>query len=175
VYTFLMPAELHDFSADIRRVLRRARDNAIEHGDHAVEPVHLLYGLATLPHSRAAEILMDLGANIADLQLLSGGPIHHIAESKTTPPRGVIRRLFKRSPAADTPPQPHADVPYSPHSARTLQLTVEEYQRRGDRECDTDHLLLALLALGDDRAGSLLLSAGVTLDRARAAVQRARA
>jgi ATP-dependent Clp protease ATP-binding subunit ClpA len=168
-----MPAELHDFSPDIRRALRRARDNAIEHNDRAVEPVHLLYGLVTLQSSRASEILMDLGANIADLQLLSGGPIDHTPEVKQTPPRGVIGRLFRRSTPAPAPPQ--TDVPYSPHSARALQLTVEEYQHRGDRECDTDHLLLALLALGDDRAGSLLLSAGVTLDRARAAVQRARA
>jgi ATP-dependent Clp protease ATP-binding subunit ClpA len=169
-----MPAELHDFSADIRRVLRRARDNAIEHGDRSVEPVHLLYGLATLPSSRAAEILMDLGADLADLQLLSGGPIDHVPDAKPTPSRGIIARVFRRSTPASTPSQAPADVPYSPLSARALQLTVEEYQRRGDRECDTDHLLLALLALSDDRAGSLLLSAGVTLDRARAAVTRAR-
>jgi ATP-dependent Clp protease ATP-binding subunit ClpA len=166
-------AEGYDFTTDIRRVLRRARDNALEHSDHAVEPVHLLYGLATLPNARSTAVLIDLGANIGDLQLLAGGPVDHDAEAAPARRRGMIDRLLRRNPPAAAPPPP-ADIAFSQRTTRALQLTLDEFQRRGDRDCDTDHLLLGILALRDDRAVGLLLSAGVDLDRARAAVARQR-
>jgi ATP-dependent Clp protease ATP-binding subunit ClpA len=165
-------AESYDFTTDIRRVLRRARDNALEHGDHAVEPVHLLYGLAALTTSRGTAALIALGADLRDLQLLAGGPIE--SESATAAParRSVIARLLRRAPPVVAPPP--TDIPYSARTNRVLQLTLAEFQRRGDPDCDTDHLLLGMLALHDDRATALLLSAGVDLDRARTAVARLR-
>jgi ATP-dependent Clp protease ATP-binding subunit ClpC len=166
-------AEAYSFTTDIRRVLRRARENALEHGDRAVEPVHLLYGLAALTAARGTAVLIDLGADLRDLQLLAGGPIEN--EDAATAPsarRGVIARLLRR-PAPVVAPAP-TDISYSPRTTRVLQLTLDEFQRRGDTDCDTDHLLLGMLALGNDRAAALLLSAGVDLDRARAAVGRLR-
>jgi ATP-dependent Clp protease ATP-binding subunit ClpA len=163
-------SEEYDFTTDIRRVLRRARENALEHGDRAVEPVHLLYGLAMLNNGRGIGVLIELGADPRDLQLLAGGPI----ENEHEPPaarRGVIARLFRRAPEVVAPP---ADVSYSAATARVLRLTLDEFHRRGDRDCDTDHLLLGMLALSDDRAAALLLSAGVDLARARDAVARLR-
>jgi ATP-dependent Clp protease ATP-binding subunit ClpA len=167
-------AEAYNFTTDIRRVLRRARENALEHGDRAVEPVHLLYGLAALTAARGTAVLIDLGADLRDLQLLAGGPIENEdAASAPSPRRGMIARLLRRPapPAAAPPP---TDISYSPRTTRVLQLTLDEFQRRGDTDCDTDHLLLGMLALGDDRASALLLSAGVDLQRARAAVARLR-
>jgi ATP-dependent Clp protease ATP-binding subunit ClpA len=164
-------AEEYDFTTDIRRVLRRARENALEHGDRAVEPVHLLYGLATLNGGRGIEVLIELGADPRDLQLLAGGPIENEQDAPAAR-RGVIARLLRRPPPVAAP---RSDIAYSASTARVLRLTVDEFQRRGDHDCDTDHLLLGMLAVRDDRAAALLLSAGVDLDRARSAVARLRA
>jgi ATP-dependent Clp protease ATP-binding subunit ClpA len=165
-------AEAYDFTTDIRRVLRRARENALEHGDHAVEPVHLLHGLTALTSARGIAVLIDLGADVRDLQLLAGGPVE--SDDPTPPPRrGMIARLLKR-PAPVAAPRATSDIAYSHRTTRVLQLTLDEFQRRGDTDCDTDHLLLGMLALRDDRATALLASAGVDLERARAAVARLR-
>jgi ATP-dependent Clp protease ATP-binding subunit ClpA len=168
-------AEAYDFTTDIRRVLRRARENALEHGDRAVEPTHLLYGLAALPTSRATAVLLELGANLGDLQLLAGGPLERDTDT-TTPTRAnkVISKLFKRASKPAEPPRSTIEIAFSPRTNRALQLTLAEFQRRGDPDCDTDHLLLGVLALRDDRAVALLLSAGVDLDHARTAVARLR-
>jgi ATP-dependent Clp protease ATP-binding subunit ClpA len=171
-------AEAYDFTTDIRRVLRRARENALEHGDRTVEPTHLLYGIAALPSSRATAVLLDLGANLGDLQLLAGGPLERDTDPDPAPTRTskVMAKLFNRAPKPTTPPPPQSttDITFSPRTNRALQLTLAEFQRRGDPDCDTDHLLLGVLALRDDRAVALLLSAGVDLDHARATVARLR-
>jgi ATP-dependent Clp protease ATP-binding subunit ClpA len=168
-------AEAYDFTTDIRRVLRRARDNAIEHGDRAVEPAHLLYGLASLPTSRATNVLIALGANLADLQLLAGGPVDHEAESPPTRRETMLARLKSlKRPTPQLAPTPPKEIGYSPRATRALQLTLDEFQHRGDPDCDTDHLLLGILALRDDQAVALLLSAGVDLERARHEVARER-
>ncbi|HWZ58880.1 MAG TPA: Clp protease N-terminal domain-containing protein [Gemmatimonadaceae bacterium] len=164
-------AESYDFTTDIRRVLRRARENALEHGDHAVEPVHLLYGLTALTTSRGTATLIALGADLRDLQLLAGGPVENESAAAAPTRRSMIARLLRRPSPVVAPP---ADIPYSPRTNRVLQLTLAEFQRRGDPDCDTDHLLLGMLALNDDRATALLASAGVDLDRARTAVARLR-
>jgi len=167
-------AEAYDFTNDIRRVLRRARENALEHGDRAVEPVHLLYGLAALTSARGTAVMIDLGADLRDLQLLAGGPVEDEHATPAHPARrGMLARLLRRPAPAVTPPTTR-DIAYSPRTTRVLQLTLDEFQRRGDPDCDTDHLLLGMLALRDDRAAALLLSAGVDLDHARSTVARLR-
>jgi len=173
-------AESYAFTTDIRRVLRRARDNAVEHGDPAIEPTHLLYGLTQLAHARACAVLTDLGADLRDLQLLAGGPIGPdedappaAAATQGTRGQRLLDRVLRRPPPA--PPAPPADVQHSTRTTRVLQLTLKEFEARGDADCDTDHLLLGMLALPNDRAAALLASSGVDLTRARSAVARLRA
>jgi ATP-dependent Clp protease ATP-binding subunit ClpC len=173
------PLAMHGlaFTDECRRVLIRAGDNAVEHGDALVEPTHLLYGIARENRSVAAATLADLGAELEDLLLLAGGPVAEVTDDE---PRGLLGRLFRRpkkpapSAARDKPPDGNT-VAFSPTAKRAIDLAVADARALKDQEVDSGHLLVALLQLNNDRAAALLSSAGAELDRARPAVARRRA
>jgi ATP-dependent Clp protease ATP-binding subunit ClpA len=165
------------FTDECRRVLIRAGDNAVEHGDALVEPTHLLYGIARENRSVAAATLADLGAELEDLLLLAGGPVAEVVDD--TERRSLLGRLFRR-PKKSAPAGQHArpadsnSVAFSPTAKRAIDLAVADARALKDNEVDSGHLLIALLQLNNDRAAALLASAGAELDNARTAVVRRR-
>lgn len=60
----------------------------------------------------------------------------------------------------------------TPRARRVLALAVDEARRLKHKQIGTEHLLVGLLAAGDGMAYATLTDACVTLDAARAAIQR---
>ncbi len=136
------------FDERARTTMYAARDEAraLNHGHVGTE--HVLFGLLRDHASVARQALGDLGVDVGALA----------ARARTIMPPGAA--LIAGEPTL------------TPRAKKALTLAVDEARRLKHKQIGTEHLLVGLLAAGDGKAHAALTEVGVTLDAARAAIQR---
>lgn len=120
-----------------RAVVRRAKEEAAELGDPAVEPVHVLAALLQEPAGPAQDALLELGVDIDDVR----GELRQPGRRRS--------RRFARTPSI------------SSVTRQALEDSLEESQRLCHGHLGPEHLLLALLRDEDGPAVELLTRLGV--------------
>jgi ATP-dependent Clp protease ATP-binding subunit ClpC len=141
-------SEWAGFDERARNTMYAARDEARAQKHGHVGTEHVLAGLLRDPDCVARRALGDLGVDVGAL----------CERARTIVPPG-------RAPIA-------GDPTLSPRAKKALTLAVDEARRLKDKNVGTEHLLVGLLAAGDGMAYTVITAAGVTLDAARAAIQR---
>jgi uncharacterized protein (TIGR03435 family) len=138
------------FTEPARRALFFARYETSQIGGAAIEPEHLLLGLAR----EGTGIVADLFAR-ASLDLAS---IHEAL--------APINRPLERTPQ-------HLEIPFGRATLDVLRLANEEADSMRHRDIGPEHLLIGLLRQGRSIAFDLLTRAGVRIDvvRTRAEAQ----
>jgi ATP-dependent Clp protease ATP-binding subunit ClpC len=136
------------FDERARNTMYAAREEARARNHSQVGTQDILAGLLLDPDCVAHRALGDLGVDVGALT----------ERARTIVPPG---------PAPVT-----SDPALSPRAKNALTLAVDEARRLKAREIGTEHLLIGLLAVGDGMVHAALTEAGVTLDTARAAIQR---
>ena len=138
----------YNFTADVRRGLQAAREEAFRLRHDEVQPVHIVLGLLRLPGMTCAEALRKVGAEPSELSQIMAAAV---------PP-----------PLAN--PIGGPDFPYTSAAKKVLELSMHEAHDLRHHYVAPEHLLLGVLRQGGDLR-KLLEGAGVTLERFRAAVQ----
>jgi ATP-dependent Clp protease ATP-binding subunit ClpA len=136
------------FTERAKKVLTLAQEEAESAGHSYIGPEHLLLGLLIEGEGLAAQALAALGVELdgtrAAIQALLGAA-----------PRTAIFQIV-----------PTARV------KKVIETAFEESQRMGHAFVGTEHLLLGLLVEGESVAARVLADTGVTLEKARAEVDR---
>jgi hypothetical protein len=133
------------FTPRARHVVTAAQDEARSAGNSEILPEHLVLGLLAEPEGLAALAIKALGVSL-DL-------VRQTA-TRTLPPAGD-----------EAPPQL---IPFGPQAKKALELTFREALRLGHNYIGTEHILLALLELGDGTG--VLAGLGVERSAAEAKV-----
>lgn len=128
------------FTPRARNVVVLAQDEARAAGNDRIGADHLLLGLLGEPAAIAAQAIVAQGV-----------PLDRVRSTATA----VL------PPPAETVPDL---IPYDPQAQKALELTFREALRLGHNYIGTEHILLALLELGD---GTGVL-AGLGVDKAAA-------
>jgi hypothetical protein len=126
------------FTTEARNVVMAAQNEARAAGNDEIRPEHLVLGLLNEPDAFAAKSIVA---------------------------QGVPLETVRRTATATLPPQ--ADqvpelIPFDSQAKKALELTFREALRTGHNHIGTEHILLALLELGD---GTGVL-AGLGVDKA---------
>lgn len=144
---FVAP-DLSRFTGRARRALDLAANAADDLGHRAIEPEHVLLGLA-------AE-----GEGVAARALEVSGATYQVLVSRAA---GIVTTGEARVRAEDSDP-----LPFSPRTARLLgDLAPAEATTLGHNYVGTEHVLLAVLRPPAGLAGALLAALGVDPDRVR--------
>src|SRR5919199_577872 len=125
---------------------------AVDRGQAALEPLHLLAALLEQTDGIAGPLLKAVGADVADVR------------AKTD---AALRRLPSVSGATVPAPSPSREL------LRVLNAAGEQASALGDEYVSTQHLLVGL-ASSDGEAGAVLTSAGATRDALLAAFRTVR-
>ncbi|MTD14875.1 ATP-dependent Clp protease ATP-binding subunit [Nakamurella sp. YIM 132087] len=128
------------FTARSRKVVVAAQEAARTAGNPEILPEHLLLGLLTEPEGLGAAAVAAQGVDLE-----------------------TVRTVALRTLPAATPDVPEL-IPYGSQARKALELTFREALRLGHNYIGTEHLLLALLELGD---GTGVL-AGLGVDKSSA-------
>jgi ATP-dependent Clp protease ATP-binding subunit ClpC len=137
----------YNFTERIRKVLTRAREEAVRLHHEYVGTEHLLLGLLREGTGGSATVLRNLG--------IAPERIRQKLEETVVPGRG-------------SPTGP--DLPYTSRAKKVLELGMEECMRSRAAAFDTEQLLIGLCAEQKGIAAQTLAWAGITTDVARAAV-----
>jgi hypothetical protein len=135
------------FTQRSRRVLSRAREEAVQTRNSKIDTGHLLLGLINEEGSVAGRTLRDLG----------------VASEK-------LRSLIKRLTQPDREFNPNK-VEVSDDLQFALENSVDEARRLGHHYIGTEHLLLGLIK-SENKAIDVLKSVGVTEEQIRRQVRR---
>jgi ATP-dependent Clp protease ATP-binding subunit ClpC len=133
------------FTEQARRVLYFARAAVSEYGSAELEPEHVLLGILREGKGAAFDLLFNRFQ--LDPASLS---------------KEIESRLERKATFSES-----VEVPFSRFARRVITASVEEADRLGDREIDTEHLLLGVLRVSDSIPASMLAKHGVTLELAR--------
>ncbi|ADB77328.1 ATP-dependent chaperone ClpB [Geodermatophilus obscurus] len=125
---------------------------AVDRGQAALEPLHLLAALLEQTDGIAGPLLKAVGADVADVR------------AKTD---AALRRMPSVSGATVPAPAPSREL------LRVLNAAGEQASALGDEFVSTEHLLVGL-AGSDGEAGAVLTSAGATRDALLAAFRTVR-
>jgi hypothetical protein len=128
------------FTPRARAATVAAQGEAVRLKHSEITSGHIVLGLLTEPEGLAAKAIVTLGVSIETVR------------EKVTDSLG---------PAADKPPAGH--VPFSGKAKKVLELTGREALRLGHNYVGTEHILLGVLALGDEFPG--LTDLGITAER----------
>ena len=131
------------FTDRARRVIVLAQDEARDLGRGSVEPEHLLLGLLAEGDGVAAVVLESLGVSLEEA-------------------RGMAEEIAGRGPDA-----PAGRIPFTPLAKRVLERALREALQLGHTYIGTEHLLLSLLAVGDDITTQVLADRGAGYDLVR--------
>jgi len=144
----------YNFTQDVRRSLAYAREEAVRLRHDYVGTEHILLGLV-----RDADA-QEEGGTAALLQALSIAPgeLREDVEKAVKPGR----------PAQTTGP----DLPYTSRAKKVLELAMSEARELDHSYVGTEHLLLGLMREESGVAAQVLRQKRLTLDGARAAIQR---
>ncbi|MFI7609172.1 Clp protease N-terminal domain-containing protein [Micromonospora sp. NPDC049366] len=129
------------FTPRARNVVMAAQNEARATGHAEIRPEHLVLGLLSEPEALAARAIVAQGVSL--------DRVREVATAVLPPPTG-----------GEVPEL----IPYDAPARKALELTFREALRLGHNYIGTEHILLALLELGD---GTGVL-AGLGVDKAAA-------
>ena len=125
-------------------VLVNAKKSAIALGHNYIGTEHLLLGILALGEGIAVNVLTRAGLSVSD----------SIAEIRERLPHGE----------GDVDAN---EIPYTPRAKKTLVFASNEATRLGHNYIGTEHLLLAILRVGEGLAVEYLQSKGIDLNKCR--------
>src|SRR5262245_57491908 len=135
----------YNFTDRVRRVLAGARGEAIELYHPYVGTEHILLSIAKDGDGVAAAVIENLG-----------GRRDEIVDR--------VLRIVVRGPSLG---RIGPDLPYTSRAKKALELSMSEARIMSENYVNTEHLLLGLIAEERGIGAQVLMSVGVTLDRAR--------
>ncbi|MGY1682732.1 ATP-dependent chaperone ClpB [Geodermatophilus sp. SYSU D01176] len=135
-----------------QEAITAAQRLAVDRGQAALEPLHLLAALLEQTDGIAGPLLKAVGADVADVR------------AKT---EAALRRMPSVSGATVPAPSPSREL------LRVLNAAGEQASALGDEFVSTEHLLVGL-ASADGEAAAVLTSAGATRDALLAAFRTVR-
>ena len=137
------------FTVQLERVLSRSQEEAkfFQHNYSGTE--HLLLALIHESSGVAAEVLSNLDVDANEVRKAVENIIGH-------GDRIVL-----------------GEMGFTPRAKKVIELTKDEAQRMKHHYVGIEHLLLGLIREGEGIAAGVLLSLGVTLEKAQAETQRA--
>src|SRR3712207_6043872 len=135
-----------------QEAITAAQRLAVDRGQAALEPLHLLAALLEQTDGIAGPLLRAVGADVADIR------------AKT---EAAVRRMPSVSGATVPAPSPSREL------LRVLNAAGEQASALGDEFVSTEHLLVGL-AGSDGEAGAVLTSGGATRDALLAAFRTVR-
>jgi ClpA/ClpB-like protein len=126
------------FNDRAKRVVALAQDEAIRLKHDYIGPEHLLLGLIREGEGIAGRVLSSLGVDL-------GITRRNVEENA---PRGI---------------EPHTEIQMHPRTRRIVELAVKEADAGGSERVGTEHLLLALIRVAGEDAGSAAAKAVASL------------
>jgi ATP-dependent Clp protease ATP-binding subunit ClpC len=136
------------FTDPAKKVLTLAQEEAEAAGHSYIGTEHLLLGLLREEEGLARRALNALGVEL-------NGTRQAIHGARGTVSEGAVSQI----------------IPTSPVKA-VIEIAFEDAQRMGHNHVGTEHLLLGLLTEEEGEAANVLAEKGVSLDTARAAIDR---
>jgi len=140
----------YNFTERTRKVLAIAREEAVRLRHEYVGTEHILLGLIREGEGVAATVLLNLGAELDEIQR-------------------AIEETVKIGKAAQTR---GPDLPYTSRAKKVLELSMAEAHGLRHSYVGTEHLLLGLLAEAKGIAAQVLGFFRITLEAARAETLR---
>lgn len=167
------PAVQPDLSADVKRTLELAVNEARRLGHAYIGSEHLLLGLIRLQDGAALDILRQLNIRPEEIRrqfsaIMQARPAHAPAPDAPAPARAsalrdvdyFLLRMTSRSMGGIS----HLTVDLSPAVKDALEEALKEVADSGFLLLDERHLLLGLLRNHDGALRRALLDAGLDLD-----------
>ncbi|MDD5590555.1 MAG: ATP-dependent Clp protease ATP-binding subunit [Dehalococcoidales bacterium] len=143
-----MANRFEKFSERARRVLTLAQEEAQSLNHSYIGTEHILLGLVREEEGVAAKVLINLGVGLSKV-------------------RASVEFVTGRGDKPGT-----TETGLTPRARRVIELAIDEARYLGHNYIGTEHLLLGLLREGEGIASGVLDSLGITIDRARAEVER---
>jgi|SRR5579883_2472359 len=140
---------LPEFTARARKVLFYAQEEAGRLRATEICSEHLLLGLVLENHTIAARILDRLRVSRKKIK------------------QEVCKQLAPKKPAVLS----QYDMHLAPSAKRVMDLAHDEARRLHNSHIGTEHILLALIQVKENRAGQILESQGADLNRARQEIE----
>ena len=136
------------FTGEARSAVKQSQEEALALGARSIGPEHLLLALAVPEAGASARALAAAGVQ-----------------------RDALRIAAQDTKDASKPRDRRGgQMPFTPATKKTLELSLREAVRRGDDHVGSEHLLLGLLRGADEHAMTMLDKAGVTPRAIRDAV-----
>jgi len=143
-----MANRFEKFSERARRVLTLAQEEAQSLNHSYIGTEHILLGLVREEEGIAAKVLTNLGVSLNKV-------------------RTSVEFVTGRGDKPST-----SETGLTPRARRVIELAIDEARYLGHNYIGTEHLLLGLLREGEGIASGVLDNLGITIDRARAEVER---
>ncbi len=145
-----MASRFEKFSERARKVLILAQEEAQRFNHNYIGTEHILLGLVREGEGVAAKVLTNLGVELSKV-------------------RQAVEFIIGRGEHSGTR---EASLTLTPRAKKVVELAVDEARRLDHHYIGTEHLLLGLLREGEGVAAGVLESLGVSLEKARAEVNR---
>jgi ATP-dependent Clp protease ATP-binding subunit ClpC len=143
-----MASRFEKFSERARRVLTLAQEEAQALNHSYIGTEHILLGLVREEEGVAAKVLNNLGVSLGKV-------------------RASVEFVIGRGEKPST-----TETGLTPRARRVIELAIDEARYLGHNYIGTEHLLLGLIREGEGIAAGVLDSFGITLERARAEIER---
>jgi ATP-dependent Clp protease ATP-binding subunit ClpC len=137
------------FTDRSRKVMALANQAAIDHQNEYIGTEHILLGLLNEGGGVGAGALKLLVGNVEKL-------------------RAELELRIRAGPIPVPPGKRSTTI----HTKRAIQAAIEEARLREDKYIGTEHLLLGLLRQTETVTSQVMMSFGISLDSARAAIQQ---
>jgi ATP-dependent Clp protease ATP-binding subunit ClpC len=135
----------YNFSERVRRVLARARDEAVQLNHEYVGTEHILLAIAAEREGVARTVFDTLRIDLDEVK------------------NQVFAFVMAGNPARPTGP----DLPYTSRAKHVLELSMSEARELNHSYVGTEHLLLGLIREEKGIGAQVLTQAGLTLDGVR--------
>lgn len=139
----------YNFTERVRKSLAFAREEAALLHHEYVGTEHILLGLVREGEGVASAVLENLNVKLDTI-------------------REAIEAVVQKGKATG---QTRPDLPYTSRAKKVLELAMLEARNLGHKYVGTEHVLLGLLREEKGIAAQVLVSLGVTIDRARGSVR----
>ena len=135
------------FSDRARKVLQLANQEALRFGHKYIGTEHILLVIVKEGTGVAANVLKNLDIDLRKIRI-------------------ETEKLLTQGP----PNVFSGKAPLTPNAKRVMELAIKEANGLSHNYVGTEHLLLALMGLGEGAAFNVLLALGVKVETTRAAV-----
>jgi ATP-dependent Clp protease ATP-binding subunit ClpC len=163
----------YNFTERVRKVLARAREEAVALRHEYVGTEHILLSLAR-GGGVAEATLQNLGVDLVDLRqrildAVKPGPAD--VEGLGAGPVGILDAIADSIGLGRTPIR-GPDLPYTSRAKKVLELAMSEARNLSHSYVGTEHLLLGVIREQQGIAAQILTSLGLTVNGARDEVMR---